>query len=322
MGRALLLSVLLAVGTISNMCVAESYPSHSVRIVIPGAAGGVLDIGVRKIADKLSKSLGQPVIVDNKPGANGFIAAEAAAKSKPDGYTIFVGASSQLCANPSLFKKLPYDPIRDFAPVTLATGGQPVLLVSPNLPVKTLKEFVAYARANPGKVTYGSPAVGTPNHLAMELLSQLTGISMIHIPYKNQPQILTDLSGEQIQASVEFISLAGPFIQSGKVRAITVVGSRRKVAFPDLPTAAESGIPGFDISGWYGYLVPAGTPADIIARLNKELNVAFRSKEFTEFVETIGAYLMAGTPDEFAQVIRSEQQHWAQIIKQANVHLD
>lgn len=299
-----------------------AYPSRPIRIVVPGAAGGVLDIGVRKIVEKLSRSLGQPVIVDNKPGANGFIAAESVARSKPDGHTLLLGGSSHLSVNQSLFQRMPYDPIKDFEPITLAAWGQPMLLVDPSLPIRSVKDLIAYAKAHPGKVAYGSPSVGSPNHLAMELFQQLTNVEMVHVPYKVQPQIMTDLIGGQIQVTVEYPSLAGPHIRAGKVRAIAVVGEPRKPAFPDVPTSAEVGLPEFVISGWYGYLVPAGTPKAIIARLNKELNVALQSKEFVEFIESVGSVVKAGTAEEFARYIRSEQAHWAKVIKQARIRID
>jgi tripartite-type tricarboxylate transporter receptor subunit TctC len=301
---------------------AENYPRQPIRIIVPNAAGGVLDIAARKIMDKLSKFMGQPVIVDNKPGANGFIAAEAAAKAKPDGYTLLLAASSHLCTNPSLFSNLPYDPVRDFAPVTLGASGQPVLMVNLQLPVQTLAEFIAYSRAHPGRVTYGTPGVGTPQHLAMALFEQLTGTQLVHVPYKNQPQVLTDLIGGQIHATVEFASTATPHIQAGKLRGLAVVGSRRKPALLEIPTAAEAGLPGFEITGWYGYLVPAGTPPKIITRLHKELTAALRSKEYVDFVESFGSTVVASTPDEFAATIKLEQTRWAKVIAQAGVRLD
>ncbi len=301
---------------------AQNYPSQPIRIVVPNAAGGTLDIAARKIMDKLSKSMGQPVIVDNRPGANGFIAAEAVAKAKPDGYTLLLAASSHLCTNPSLFTNLPYDPVRDFAPITLGASGQPLLMVNPQLPIQTLAEFIAYAKARPGQVTYGTPGVGSPQHLAMALFEQLTGAQMVHVPYKNNPQVLTDLIGGQIHAAVEFASMAAPHIQAGKLRGLAVVGSHRKPALPDIPTAAEAGLPGFEITGWYGYLVPAGTPPEIIARLHKELTAALRSKEYVDFVESFGSNVVASTPQEFATTIKLEQTRWAKIIAQAGVRLD
>jgi tripartite-type tricarboxylate transporter receptor subunit TctC len=223
---------------------ADTYPSQPIRIIVPAAAGGVLDVNARRLSETLSRSLGQPVIVDNRPGANGFIDAEAAARARPDGHTIFLAAVNVLCINPALFGKLPYDPVRDYAPITLLGRGYPILLVSPQLPVKTLSEFIEYARARPGKVTYGSPAIGSPQHIAGELLEQLAGVDMVHIPYKNAPQVMTDLIGGQIDATIDFASVAVPQVKAGKVRALAIVGPRRKPAIPDIPTAAELGLPG------------------------------------------------------------------------------
>jgi len=301
---------------------ADNYPSQPVRIIVPNAAGGVLDIAARKIMDKVSKSMGQPVIIDNKPGANGFIAAEAAAKAKPDGYTVFLASVSHLCTNPSLYASLPYDPVRDFAPVTLGASGQPVLMVNPQLPVRTLGEFIAYVRARPGKVTYGSPGVGSPQHLAMVHFEQLTGAQMVHVPYKNSPQVLTDLIGDQIHAAVEYASMAAPHVQAGKLRGLAVVGSHRKPALPDIPTAAEAGLPGFEITAWYGYVVPAGTPPEIVARLHKELTAALKSKEYVEFVESFGSTVVASTPEQFAATMKQERTRLAKIIAEAGIRLD
>jgi tripartite-type tricarboxylate transporter receptor subunit TctC len=316
-----LAGLLSIAGAVSDVR-ADDYPARPIRIIVPNAAGGVLDIAARKIMDKLSKSMGQPVIIDNRPGANGLIAAEAAARSKPDGYTLFMGATNHLCINPSLFSSLPYHPLRDFAPVTLGASGQPILLTNPRLPSRTLSEFIAHAKARPGQVTYGSPGVGSPQHLAMELFEQLTGADLVHVPYKNHPQVLTDLIGGQIDSAVEYASMAAPHLQAGKLQGLAIVGSRRKPAVPDIPTAAEAGLPGFETTAWYGYLVPAGTPREIIARLHKDLTAALKSKEYVEFVESFGSSVVASTPEEFATTIKLEQTRWARIIAQAGVRLD
>lgn len=301
---------------------AESFPSQPVRIVVPGSAGGVLDIAARKISDKLAKALGQPVIIDNKPGANGFVAFEAVAQAKPDGHTVLLAAISHLCTNPSLFTNMPYDPIKDFAPVTLGAGGEPVLLVNPALPIKSVAELIAYAKARPGRVTFGSPGIGSPQHLVMELFQRTNGITMLHVPYKNNPQIATDLIGGAIDTAVEYVSMMGPHMQSGKLRALAVVGEHRKPAFPAIPTAAEAGVPDFKVFAWYGYVVPAGTPPAVIARLNKDFSVALKSREYVEFVENLGSRVLASTPEEFAQRIRSDHSLWSRVIKEANIKVE
>jgi len=306
----------------SQQALAEAYPSRPIRIILPAAAGGVLDVGVRRLTDTLSRSLGQPVIVDNRPGANGFIGADAAAHSKPDGYTVFLAALNVLCVNPALFAKLPYDPVRDFAPVTLGTGGNPILLVSPRLPVKTLSEFIGYAKARPGQVTYGSPSIGSSQHLTSKLLEQLTGVEMVHVPYKNQPQVMVDLIGGQIDMAIEFASVAVPHIKAGKVRALAIVGPKRKPAVPDIPTAAELGLPAFDLAGWNGFLVPSGTPPEIIARLNKEIVAALRQPEFIAWIDSLGSETIPSTPEEFASHMRAETVRWAKIVKDARIQME
>ena len=311
------LSVLLpAVG------LGQTYPTHPIRVIVPAAAGGVLDVGVRRISDRLGRSLGQPIIVENRPGANGFIGAEAAARAKPDGYTLFLAATNVLCINPALFSKMPYDPIRDFTPVILAARGSPILLVKLKLPVKTLPEFIQYAKARPGQVTYGSPAVGSPQHVAAELLEQLAGIEMVHVPYKNQPQVMTDLIGGQIDAAIEFGSVATPQVTAGKVRALVIVGPRRKPIIPDVPTAAEMGLPSFDIAAWNGYLVPTGTPADIVAKLNKAIAAAIQEPDIIEWVDSLGSEIVASTPEEFGAYIKTESTRWAKIVKDAKVQVE
>jgi tripartite-type tricarboxylate transporter receptor subunit TctC len=260
--------------------------------------------------------------VDNRPGANGFIGADAAAHSKPDGYTVFLAALNVLCVNPALFAKLPYDPVRDFAPVTLGTGGNPILLVSPRLPVKTLAEFIGYAKARPGQVTYGSPSIGSSQHLTSKLLEQLTGVEMVHVPYKNQPQVMVDLIGGQIDMAIEFASVAVPHIKAGKVRALAIVGPKRKPAVPDIPTAAELGFPAFDLAGWNGFLVPSGTPPEIIARLNKEIVAALRQPEFIAWIDSLGSETIPSTPEEFASHMRAETVRWAKIVKDARIQME
>lgn len=307
---------------LSSPCLADTYPSRPIRIVVPGAAGGVLDILVRKISDKLVQSLGQPIVIENRPGANGSVGVEAVARAKPDGYTLLFASNSILCINPVLYKALPYDAAKDFAPVTLGTVGSPILLVNLDVPVRSLVEFVAYAKARPGQVTYGTPGIGSNQHMAIELLQHLTGIRMVHVPYKNQPQVMIDLMAGQLHAAVEFAAVATPFVQAGKMRAIAIIGPERKPLLPDVPTAADQGFPEFEITSWNGYLVPAGTPPEIIARLNRALTAAMRSSDFVAYMTSNGAHVRAGAPDEFAAFIKSEQGRWAKLVKDTGVHLD
>ena len=319
---AVLFTAPLIWACLSSQGLAETYPSQPIRIIVPAAAGGVLDVLIRRLTDKLSRSLGQPIVVDNRPGANGLIGADAAARAKPDGYTVFFAAVNVLCANPALYSKLPYDPVRDFAPVTLGARGNPILLVSPRLPVKTLPEFIAYAKARPGQVTYGSPAIGSAQHIASKLLEQLAGVDMVHVPYKNQPQVIVDLIGGHIDMAIEFAAVAIPHIKAGKVRALAIVGPRRKPAIPDVPTAAELGLPAFDLASWNGFLVPSGTPPEIVARLNKEIVAALRQPDFVEWIDNNGSDVVASTPDEFASYMKAELVRWSKIVKDAKIQVE
>ena len=301
---------------------AQTYPNQPIRIIVPGAAGGVGDVLVRKLVGHMGATLGQPVVVDNRPGANGFIGAEAFARAKPDGYTVMWAAVNVLCINPALFPKLTYDPLRDFAPVSLMSRSYPVLLVSPRLPVKTLADLIEYAKARPGKVTYGSVAVGSPQHVTMKLFEQLTGAELVHVPYKNAPQVITELSGGQIDAAVEFPSVAVPQVKAGKVRALAIVGPLRKPSIPEVPTGAEAGLTGFELAGWAAFVVPAGTPQQIVARLNKAIVAALGQPEFLEWVASNGTEALPSTPEEFASYMKTETAKWSKIIKDANVKVE
>jgi len=300
----------------------DNYPSRPVRIIVPGAAGGVSDVNARRVADKLSQSLGQPVIVDNRPGASGNIGADAAAKSKPDGYTLFLASANIVCVNPVVFPKLSYRPVEDFAPITLAARGSPLLVVSPRVPATTLGEFISYARAHPGQITFGSPGIGTPQHIAGELLMKLAGVQMTHVPYKNQPQILTDLIGGQLQAAIEYPSIALPHVTAGQLRALVVVGPNRKPLIPDVPTAAEAGFPAFTQTSWNGYMAPKGTPPEILSRLNKDLVQVIKGKDFSEWLASLGSEAVGSTAEEFAAFIKDECPHWRKIAQEAHIQLE
>lgn len=300
----------------------EPYPDHPIRIIVPAAAGSVADVFVRRLSDHMSRTVGQPIVVDNRAGANGFIGAEAAARAKPDGYTLVYGAINVLAINPALFSQMPYDPVRDFAPVSLMARGYPILIVNPSLPVKTVSEFIEYARARPGKVTYGSPGVGSVQHVATELLEQLTGVDLVHVPYKNQPQVMTDLIGGQLDAAVEYPSVAVPQIKAGKVRALVIVGPKRKPAIPDVPTAPEVGLPAFQAAGWAGFLVPTGTPREIVEKLNNAIIAALAQPQFLEWIAGNGTEAVPSTPEEFASYIKAETAKWSKVVKDAKVKVE
>jgi tripartite-type tricarboxylate transporter receptor subunit TctC len=271
------------------------------------------------MSDQLSRSLGQPVVVDNRPGALGIIAAELVARAKPDGYTLLLGNSSTLCINPALHKTLPFDTLKDFLPITMVTRGNPVLLVSATIPPRTIQDFIAYAKARPGQLNFGSPANGSVQHLAAELFSRVAGIKMTHVPYKNQAQIITDLMAGDIQVTIEFSSIAVPAAKTGKVYALVVAGSKGKPALLNVPTAVEAGLPAFQINGWNGYLAPAGTPASTIATLHKALTTVLRSKEFVGWIDTLGSDVVPTSPEEFGATIRTELARWRAIVAESGI---
>jgi tripartite-type tricarboxylate transporter receptor subunit TctC len=300
----------------------ETYPSRTVRIIVPAAAGSALDVNARKVAAKLSQTLGQEVIVDNRPGANGIIGTDLAAKAKPDGYTLLMGSTSTLTINPSLYPSLPYRPLDDFAPITLAVRGSPIMLVNASLPVKTLAEFINLAKAKPGQMNYGSPGTGSIQHLAGKLLERNAGIEMVHVPYKNQSELLSDLLSGRIEAMIEFGAVAVPLIKAGKLRALAIAGPARKPDLPEVPTAAQAGTRGFEVIGWAGYVAPAGTPPEIIEKLNREITVAILAADYSGWVTSLGSEVVGGKSQAFAQTIRADLATWDALIKEAGVHLE
>jgi tripartite-type tricarboxylate transporter receptor subunit TctC len=301
---------------------AEDYPNRTIRLIVPGAAGSIVDIHARKVADMAGRSLGKPVVVENKPGNAGNLGAEIAAKSRPDGYTVFVGSTSVFCVSPFVYSNLPYDAMRDFVPLTMGTAGNPLLFVHPGLPITTLEEFIAYARKHPGRMSYGSPGVGSAQHLTMELLKQLTHIDVTHVPYKNAPQVLTDLMSGEIQATIEYAAATAQHLKAGKMRGIVNAGPNRKPEFPDIPTAAEAGLPAFSIFAWHGYFVPSGTPPEIAARLQRALSSAVKDPDYAAWARSQGSEMGGQSSAEFAEFIRTDRQLWKEIVRKANIRLE
>ena len=301
---------------------AESYPSRPVRIIVPAAAGSPLDVNARKVAAKLTQALGQAVVVDNRPGANGIIGTDLAAKAKPDGYTLLMGSTSTLTLNPSLYPSLPYRPLDDFAPITLAVRGSPIMVVNAILPARTLGEFISLAKAKPGQMHYGSPGIGSIQHLAGKLLERNAGIEMVHVPYKNQSELVSDLISGRIDAMIEFGASAVPLIKGGKLRALAIAGPARKPDLPEVPTAAQAGTRGFEVIGWAGYLAPAGTPTEIIEKLNREITVAIFAADYSSWVTSLGSEVVGGQSQAFAQIIRSDLATWDALIREAGVRLE
>jgi len=294
------------------------YPSRAVRIVVPSPPGGGTDIVGRVLAQHFTKAFGQSFVVENKPGAGNMIGIEAAARSAPDGYTLLM-VPATLALNSVLYKKVPYHPIRDFAPITLAATAPLVLIVHPSVPAQSLAEFVAYAKREPGKMSYGTAGIGTAPHLCMELLKSMAGIDLLHIPYKGTAPAAADVISGQIAAMFATALTARPMIDSGRVRALAVSGPQRVQALPNVPPVAEAGVPGYSAIQWYGLLAPAGTPPSVILRLNAEAIRSLRSEEMKERLAADGAEPHGSTPEEFGALIRSELEKWGRVTRAAGI---
>jgi tripartite-type tricarboxylate transporter receptor subunit TctC len=320
------LALFIAIATLATpFAFAQStanYPAKPVRLVVPFPAGGTTDILARAVAQTLSEAWGQQVIVDNRPGAGGNIGSDLVAKSKPDGYTLLMGTVGTHAINPSLYKNMPYDHVKDFAPVILVAGVPNVLVVNLSLPVHSVPELIAYAKANPGKLNFASSGNGTSIHLSGELFKAMTGVEMTHVPYKGSAPALTDLIGGQVQLMFDNLPSSLPFIKAGKLRALAVTSGARAAALPDLPTLAESGLPGFEASSWFGVLAPAGTPRDIVAKLNGAIAGWLASPEAKEKLLAQGAIAAGGAPDDFARHIGAETSKWAKVVKASGAHID
>ena len=301
---------------------AQTYPARPLRMIVPTAPGGGTDFTGRLVALKLSETLGQQVVVENRGGGGGSVGADNAAKATPDGYTLLLGSIATHAVNPALYKKLPYDHIKDFAPVSLIGTVPNVLVVHPSLPVKTFAEFVTYAKANPGKINYGSSGVGSPPHLSMELLRSLTGINLVHVPYKGAGPALADLLGGQVQSMCT--SLAGQitYIRAGRVRALGVTTAKRNPQLPDVPTIVESGVPGYEVTIWYGVFAPAKTPAAIVQKLNAEMNKALNAPEMKERMAQQGMDPAPSTPAELAAFVKAESAKWTKAAKDSGATLE
>jgi tripartite-type tricarboxylate transporter receptor subunit TctC len=297
------------------------YPSKAVRFVVPFPPGGPLDIVARSIGQDLNKSLGQPVLIDNRPGAGGNIGADVVAKAPPDGHTILMGAVSTHAINVWLYKSLPYDPLKDFAPVTLVTSVPNVLVVHPSVPVKTTRELIALAKARKGQLNFASGSTGSAGHLAGELFKTMAGVDMVHIPYKGAAPAVTDLLAGHV--SLMFDNLAGlPNIKAGRVRALAVTTLKRSPFLPELPTISESGLRGFDVGTWFGVFAPAGTPREVVTRLNTEISRALQTPAMKERLATLGAEAMPNTPEAFAGFVKTEMAKYREIVRASGAKAD
>jgi tripartite-type tricarboxylate transporter receptor subunit TctC len=298
----------------ANAAWAQSWPSRPLRLVIPFAPGGGADIAGRVIGQELSDVLKQPVIIENRAGAGGTIAPNNVAKSPADGYSLVLGHLGGIAIAPHLYKDLPFDPINDIAPVTLVVNGLSVLVVNPDLPVKTVGELMAYAKANPNQLSFSSAGSGTDTHLAGELFKSMTGTSMVHIPYKGGAPALVDLIAGRVQLSFASVATTISAIQTGKLRAIAMTGKNRFEGLPGVPTVAESGVPGYEINNWYGIFVPANTPLDIIQRLNAETIKILKKPDVHAKLIAAGLEPIWSTPKEFSDYVRAETDKWRKIV--------
>jgi tripartite-type tricarboxylate transporter receptor subunit TctC len=299
--------------------VAQSFPSKPVRIVIPFVAGGPSDTVGRAIGSKFQEFLGQPAVVENKPGANGAIAAEFVAKSDADGYTILVGSIGVFSINAALYSDLRYDPVRDFAPITLAVTNPNVLITKLDFAPRSVKELVEFAKKNPGKISYGSSGTGSSDHLTSELFKQMSGTFGVHIPYRGGAAVITDLLGGQIEASFQNLGNVVTNVKAGKIRALAVTGRARAPQLPDVPTMAESGYPDLIVTSWQAAAAPAKTPKEIVARLNEASVKALRSPDVRERLTQIGFDVVAGTPEEFGRFMKEEVDRWTRVVKRGGI---
>lgn len=315
--RAVALGLLCAASLVS----AADFPSKPVRLILGFPPGGATDLVARAMQPRMSAGLGQQLVIDNRPGANGIISCELVARADPDGHTLLFGHIGSLVISPAI-QKVPYDPLKDFAPVGQSVQLQNILITHPSLAASTLQEFIALAKAKPGQINYASSGIGSPGHLAAVLFESMAKIQITHIPYKGGGPAITDLLAGQVPAFFAVISTAVPHVQAGKVRGIAVTGSRRAEAVPDVPTLAESGVPGYAATNWYGLLAPARTPVAVINRINREMTAALKAPEVAEALKSRGIDAAPNSPAEFAAFIRAESAKWRPIVLQSGIKSD
>lgn len=325
MKQSLKLSALLwaaaMIITPATVAAQEAYPNKPIRMVLPFPPGGVTDLLARALAEKLAPRLGQPVIVDNKAGAGTVLASDTVARSPADGYTLLLAASS-LGTAPLIYEKVSYDAIKSFTPITQIASVVHVLVVNPSLQVNSVKELIAYAKANPGKLNYSSTGTGTSTHLEGELFKSMASVFMVHIPYRGSGPALTDLMGGQVSVMFDALGSSGPFIKSGKLRPLAVTTAKRSQSIPDLPTVAESGLPGYEAMPWLGLVAPAGTPQPIVDRIHREVAKILEEPEIKERFKGWGLDIIGNTPAEFTSFIRRDIAQWNKVITNARIKAD
>jgi tripartite-type tricarboxylate transporter receptor subunit TctC len=305
-----------------SLAYGQAYPSKPVRLLVPFSAGGTTDVLARLVGQKLAESLGQQVIIDNRPGANGNLGTEMVAKAPADGYTIALIFDGTIAINPAVYRKLPFDPQKDLAPIGNVAQLPLIMVVHPGVPARNLAEFVAHAKANPGRINYSSAGPGSTGHLTGELLKVRAGIDLVHISYKGGGQAVQDLLGGQIQMLLTGFPTAEGHLKGGKLRALAFSSAQRVATAPEVPTFAESGYPGFVVASWYGLFAPAGTPREIVRRLNADLNRILQAADVRERLSTLGVEPTGGTPEQFAETIKVDTARWAKVVSDAGIRID
>lgn len=321
MHKITLALMLALVATALRPVAAQTYPAKPIRFIVPFPPGGGNDLIARELSQHLTESLGQPMVVDNRPGASTLIGAEAAAKASPDGYTLFMGNNSTLTINPHLYKKLPYDAVRDFAPLSLLASAPFVLLAHPSVPAQSVKELIALARQRPGQLNFGSSGLGIATHLAGEMFKLMARVDIVHIPYKGAAPALTDLIGGQIELLFNNVISAMPHVRSGRLRALAVTSKTRSHALPQVPAVAEAGLPDYEASVWYAVLAPARAPAPVLTRLHGEFVKALQQPRVQDRLASDGASIVGSTPEVLARTIEADLARWGKVIKQNGISL-
>ena len=314
--------VIFSLMTATSIASAQSYPDRAITLVVPNPPGGLVDTSARLLSEPLTRVIGQTVVVDNKPGASGNIAYQYVANAKPDGYTLLISYSGYHVGNPALMDKLPWDPVKDFSPIALLTVSTNVIAVHPSVPVNNLKEFIAYAKANPGKLNYASQGNGSVSHIGTEMFKQTTGIDMVHVPYKGSGPAIQDVLAGQVQVFISTPPSVMQHVQSGKLKGLAVTGKNRHPGMPNVPTTAEAGLPTFQLESWVALFAPAGTPAPIVTKLTDSVKKSLALPEVKERADAAGVELRYLTPAQTEALVKKELPYWSKVIKSANITLD
>lgn len=320
--KTLITSAALAAVALQPAMAEPGYPSKPIRMIVPFAPGGSTDVVARILGAELKNELGQAVIVENKPGAGGNIGGDAAAKATPDGYTILMAAAGPTVINPSLYSKMPYDPIKDLAPVTMLVREHNLMAINPSIPAKTLQEFISYAKSKPNEVNFGSPGNGSPAQLAGQLMNQTAGLKMVHVAYKGSGPAVVDLVAGHISMMIDNMPALLPHVQSGKLRALAIPSESRASAMPDVPTFAEAGMKDFVITAWKGVMVPAGTPPAVVNKLQASIAKIMAKPDIKKRMIEMGAEPVANTPEQFGDIIKKESTWWAALVKSTGTKLE